>query len=194
MIVAPLEPAFAQTASTSGSTSSNTSTDVTTEIGPNQSTTGTSTGSPTQSATTSASTPTTGSANQPATNGDTNAPTSQTTNSTQSPTNTPAPAVGPAFTPGAQTGPDLQPVVYNSFNQNQLKIDQNTGALETTYPISIPPGRNGLQPDVDLVYSSQNSQQGSILGEGWSTSIPYISRLNKSGVDNLYSTLVLENI
>ena len=70
-------------------------------------------------------------------------------------------------------------------------MDQNTGALETTYPISVPPGRNGLQPDLDLVYNSQNSQPGSIFGEGWSISIPYIERLNKSGVENLYSTSTL---
>ena len=95
------------------------------------------------------------------------------------------------LTPGALTGPDLQPVVYNSFNQSQVKIDKNTGALDTTYPITIPPGRNGLQPDLDLIYNSQNSQQGNIFGEGWSIGIPYIERLNKSGVDNLYSTSTL---
>ncbi|HET9410040.1 MAG TPA: FG-GAP-like repeat-containing protein [Candidatus Sulfotelmatobacter sp.] len=69
-----------------------------------------------------------------------------------------------------------------------MKIDKNTGALNTTYPIDIPPGRNGLQPNVDLVYNSQNVQQGSILGEGWSIGIPYIVRLNTNGVENLYST------
>jgi hypothetical protein len=72
-----------------------------------------------------------------------------------------------------------------------VKIDKNSGALQTTYPISIPPGRNGMQPNLDLVYNSQNMQQGIIFGEGWSIGIPYISRLNKSGVDNLYSTSTL---
>ncbi len=60
-----------------------------------------------------------------------------------------------------------------------------------TYPIAVPPGRSNLQPDVDLVYNSQNSQLGGIFGEGWSINIPYIERLNKSGVDNLYSTSTL---
>jgi Salmonella virulence plasmid 65kDa B protein len=95
-------------------------------------------------------------------------------------------STGPS--PEVSSAPDLQPTVYSSFNQNQLKIDQNTGALETTYPITLPPGRNNLQPDLDLVYNSENSQQGSIFGEGWSISIPYISRLNLTGVENLYST------
>jgi hypothetical protein len=74
------------------------------------------------------------------------------------------------------------------FNQSQFKIDQNTGAARLTYPISVPPGRNGLQPNVDLSYNSQNSQLGSIFGEGWSINIPYIQRLNKNGVDHLYSS------
>jgi len=78
--------------------------------------------------------------------------------------------------------------VYPSFNQNQVKIDKNTGALNTTFPIDIPPGRNHLQPNLDLVYNSQNTQQGSIFGEGWAINIPHIDRLNKSGVDKLYST------
>jgi Salmonella virulence plasmid 65kDa B protein len=114
-----------------------------------------------------------------------------------SPSPSPAPATpanppaAPLLTPSAQTGPDIQPTVYSSFNQNQVKIDKNTGALQTTYPISIPPGRNGLQPNLDLVYNSQNVQQGSVFGEGWSIGIPYIERLNKSGVDNLYSTSTL---
>ena len=48
-----------------------------------------------------------------------------------------------------------------------------------------------MQPDVDLVYHSQDNSFGSIFGEGWSISIPYIERLNKSGVDQLYSTSTL---
>lgn len=48
-----------------------------------------------------------------------------------------------------------------------------------------------MQPNLSLVYNSENTQQGSIVGEGWSINIPYIERLNKSGVDNLYSTSTL---
>ncbi|MDO8515740.1 MAG: SpvB/TcaC N-terminal domain-containing protein, partial [bacterium] len=89
---------------------------------------------------------------------------------------------------GESNGPDIQPTVYSSFNQDQVKIDQNTGALGTTYPIVIPPGRNRVEPTLNLVYNSQNGQQGSIFGEGWSISIPYIERLNINGVENLYSS------
>jgi RHS repeat-associated protein len=52
----------------------------------------------------------------------------------------------------------------------------------------IPPGRNNLQPDVSLAYNSSDNQLRNIFGEGWSVNIPYIERINKAGVDKLYST------
>src|SRR5262249_7434666 len=52
-------------------------------------------------------------------------------------------------------------------------------------PLDIPPGRNGLQPDVSLQYNSQNTSD-SIVGYGWTLSIPYIQRLNKTGSQDLY--------
>ena len=54
-----------------------------------------------------------------------------------------------------------------------LKVDGPTGAFTQRVPISIPPGRNGLQPDVALDYNSQRTED-SIVGYGWSLSIPYI--------------------
>jgi RHS repeat-associated protein len=93
----------------------------------------------------------------------------------------------PLFTQGSGS-PGPGSVATDFFNQSQFKIDQNTGAADITYPIGIPPGRNNLQPDLDLVYNSQNIQLGGIFGEGWSISIPYIQRFNIDGVDNLYST------
>ena len=75
----------------------------------------------------------------------------------------------------AVTGPDgasSQSVVLGSFGQDRLKIDKNTGAMAVSYPIVVPPGRNGLQPDLALTYNSQGSERGSIFGEGWSISIP----------------------
>ncbi|RJQ82433.1 MAG: hypothetical protein C4519_08030 [Desulfobacteraceae bacterium] len=74
------------------------------------------------------------------------------------------------------------------FNQSQFKVDKNTGAARVTYPVAIPPGRNGLQPGLDLVYNSQDGQAGSVFGEGWSIGIPYVERMNKTGVDGLHAT------
>jgi Resolvase, N terminal domain len=38
-----------------------------------------------------------------------------------------------------------------------------------------------MQPDVSLIYNSRNTDQDSVVGYGWSLSIPYIERLNKTG-------------
>jgi RHS repeat-associated protein len=65
--------------------------------------------------------------------------------------------------------------------------DKSTGALEYSYPIIIPPGRNGMQPDLSLQYNSQTTQSTDPFGYGWTISIPYIKRINKDGSDNLYS-------
>ncbi len=66
-------------------------------------------------------------------------------------------------------------------------MDKTSGALTENIPLDIPPGRNGLQPDFSLNYNSQNLQDNSLVGYGWSLSIPYIQRLNKTGTDRLYT-------
>jgi YD repeat-containing protein len=43
-----------------------------------------------------------------------------------------------------------------------------------------------MQPDISLVYNSRNTDQDSIVGYGWSLSIPYIERLNKTGSQDMY--------
>jgi Salmonella virulence plasmid 65kDa B protein/Insecticide toxin TcdB middle/N-terminal region/FG-GAP-like repeat len=68
-----------------------------------------------------------------------------------------------------------------------LEPDPTTGALTYGYPITVPPGRGGMQPDLKLQYNSQDTTQDSIFGFGWSINIPYITRVNKKGVDKLYS-------
>lgn len=65
--------------------------------------------------------------------------------------------------------------------------DQSTGSLVYNYPINVPPGRNGVQPDLALSYNSQKTEEGSVFGSGWSMNIPYIERLNKTGSNNLYT-------
>jgi len=65
--------------------------------------------------------------------------------------------------------------------------DKHTGALVYSYPIHTPPGRSGLEPNLYLSYNSQNTDNESIVGYGWSVPIASIERLNKRGVENLYS-------
>ncbi len=66
------------------------------------------------------------------------------------------------------------------------RVDNFSGALTQRIKLDIPPGRNGLQPDLALEYNSQNTEDG-IVGYGWRVSIPYIQRLNKTGSQAIYN-------
>src|SRR6516165_6250546 len=78
-----------------------------------------------------------------------------------------------AFGSGLPTVPN-----GNIFADSALpKVDGATGAFTQHLQLDIPPGRNGLQPDLSLDYNSQSTKD-STVGYGWSLSIPYIQRLN----------------
>ncbi len=67
------------------------------------------------------------------------------------------------------------------------QADDASGALLQEYPIRVPPGRNGLQPDLTLRYSSQASHVDGWIAQGWDITIPVIERRNKRGIDTLYT-------
>jgi RHS repeat-associated protein len=58
--------------------------------------------------------------------------------------------------------------------------DLFTGTGNFTVPIALPPGRNGFQPQLNLVYST-GSGNGP-FGLGWSLSVPGVSRKTSKGV------------
>src|SRR5689334_25377230 len=58
--------------------------------------------------------------------------------------------------------------------------DLFTGTCNFTVPIALPPGRNGFQPQLNLVYSTGNGNGP--FGLGWSLSIPGVSRKTSDGV------------
>ena len=58
--------------------------------------------------------------------------------------------------------------------------DLFTGTGNFTVPIALPPGRNGFQPQLNLVYSTGNGN--SPFGLGWNLSIPGVSRKTSDGV------------
>lgn len=67
------------------------------------------------------------------------------------------------------------------------ETDQATGALRYVVGFTLPPGRNNLEPELSLIYNSQNTGEESILGAGWELALPSISRSNKTGTNNLYA-------
>src|SRR6266513_5307726 len=56
----------------------------------------------------------------------------------------------------------------------------HTGTGNFTVPIAIPPGRNGFQPQLNLVYSTGNGNGP--FGLGWSLSIPGVTRKTSRGI------------
>ncbi|MBI5794240.1 VCBS repeat-containing protein, partial [Candidatus Uhrbacteria bacterium] len=66
--------------------------------------------------------------------------------------------------------------------------DEMLGSFIYHYPIALPPGRNTIQPELELTYNSVNVQSGNILGAGWSLPIQTIERINKTGLEDLYDS------
>src|SRR5262245_53933344 len=58
--------------------------------------------------------------------------------------------------------------------------DLYTGTGNFTVPIALPPGRNGFQPQLSLVYSTGNGHGP--FGLGWTSSVPGVSRKTAKGV------------
>ena len=60
------------------------------------------------------------------------------------------------------------------YSNPEAVTASQVGAASFTYPIEVPPGRNGLQPDITLQYSSYNGNGW--LGVGWDLNMGSISR------------------
>jgi RHS repeat-associated protein len=58
--------------------------------------------------------------------------------------------------------------------------DLQTGTGNFSVPIALPPGRNGFQPQLSLVYSTGNGSGP--FGLGWNLSIPGVARKTSKGV------------
>ena len=64
---------------------------------------------------------------------------------------------------------------------SQVGTDPNTGAANVNVPIEVPPGRNGMAPNLALSYNS-NKRNGWI-GVGWDIKTSFIQRNIKWGLD-----------
>jgi len=93
-----------------------------------------------------------------------------------------------AFVPTAmQDLPDVNPL--QGIPMVAAPTANNRGTAELTYPIELPAGRNGMQPNIDLHYSSAGGND--ILGVGWSIAQPAITIDTRWGVpryDDLLET------
>jgi virulence plasmid B protein len=58
--------------------------------------------------------------------------------------------------------------------------DLHTGTGNFTIPVALPPGRNGFQPQLNLVYSTGTG--AGPFGLGWNLSIPGVSRKTSKGI------------
>lgn len=58
--------------------------------------------------------------------------------------------------------------------------DLHTGTGNFTVPIALPPGRNGFQPQLSLVYSTGNGN--GLFGLGWNLSVPGVTRKTSKGI------------
>src|SRR6266481_8449396 len=58
--------------------------------------------------------------------------------------------------------------------------DLHTGTGNFTVPIALPPGRNGFQPQLSLVYSTGNGNGP--FGLGWHLSVPGVTLKTSKGI------------
>src|SRR6266498_3228785 len=58
--------------------------------------------------------------------------------------------------------------------------DLHTGTGNFSVPVAIPPGRNGLHPQLNLSYSSGHGN--GLFGLGWSLSVPGVTRKTSKGI------------
>jgi hypothetical protein len=65
------------------------------------------------------------------------------------------------------------PQKATDLKAGDTSVSTQTGALTYSYPIRVPPGRNGMAAQLALSYSSQAPIYGGIAA-GWSLSIPEI--------------------
>jgi len=62
-----------------------------------------------------------------------------------------------------------------------VHADPFTGMATTSVPIAVPPGRNGIQPNLALTYAS--SSGNGWVGMGWKLELGAIERQTRFGVD-----------
>ena len=69
---------------------------------------------------------------------------------------------------------------FASKSPSLPQVDLFSGALNYSVPIEVPPGRNGMQPNLALTYHS--GRRNGWVGVGWDLSVGTITRqMNQGG-------------
>jgi RHS repeat-associated protein len=92
--------------------------------------------------------------------------------------------IASATPPPLETTPNPDDISRIELNTS---VSKQSGSYNQSYPIVVPPGRTGLTPNISLDYSSQSSDYTSPVGYGWNINIPYIERINKTGLNKLFT-------
>lgn len=89
------------------------------------------------------------------------------------------PAKGAKDGGGSRRGLGFQGPSAVGSGFESVQSDLFTGSFSYSIPIAVPPGRSGMQPNIDLMYRSSNSH--SWLGIGWNLEVGRIERSTKNG-------------
>jgi hypothetical protein len=85
---------------------------------------------------------------------------------------------GPVFETAAPVlGPEVEKTEVPS---GTYSVSTRTGAARYSYPMTVPPGRRGMEPGLVLSYSSRNPVRGGVAA-GWQLDIPSIRIDTSSG-------------
>jgi RHS repeat-associated protein len=97
------------------------------------------------------------------------------------------------LSPGAFASEQAGPNPANLSPAGAQGVSLFTGAFTYSYPIVVPPGRRGVQPNLAFLYNSQ--AQNGWLGLGWNLSVGSIQRSTKKGIptyDDTLDTFILQ--
>ncbi len=86
------------------------------------------------------------------------------------------------------------PSSQNQFTALSAEADPHTGSANFSVPVDVPPGRAGIQPNIQLQYNS--SAPNGILGVGWNLELGAVQRSAKGGVpryDDTDTFLLIQN-
>lgn len=83
----------------------------------------------------------------------------------------------------------LSILVFVSTSFANISVSKFSGDAVSQIPIEVPPGRNGIQPNLALTYSSSGGNGW--LGAGWSLDMGSIQRSTKKGLNYAGSDYVV---